>query len=153
MSHLILRGKRLGGQAAITGHSMGGHGALTLGLKNPDLYKAISAFAPIVNPITVPWGQKAFTGYLGEDKESWKQYDACQLAQVDNSLAQWDGSPFPVTSSRAMRSVSCLKSGKRSADTGEAMRVQITTERRRRDLIIFHSFAMHEKLKVFVSME
>eukprot|EP00884_Botryococcus_braunii_P012592 jgi/Botrbrau1/21333/Bobra.0184s0043.1 len=68
--------------AAIMGHSMGGHGALTLGLKNPHLYKAISAFAPIVNPIAVPWGQKAFTGYLGEDQEAWKQYDACELVKA-----------------------------------------------------------------------
>lgn len=67
---------------------MGGHGALTLGLKNPDLYKAISAFAPIVNPIAVPWGQKAFTGYLGNDKEAWKQYDSCELAQVGPNLAR-----------------------------------------------------------------
>ena len=63
----------------ITGHSMGGHGALTLGLKYPDLYKSISAFAPIVAPSNVPWGQKAFEGYLGSDKEEWKKHDACAL--------------------------------------------------------------------------
>ena len=68
-------------QAAIAGHSMGGHGALTLGLKNPDKYVSISAFAPISNPISVPWGQKAFKGYLGEDKSQWKQNDATELAK------------------------------------------------------------------------
>lgn len=64
---------------AITGHSMGGHGALTIGLKNADRYTSVSAFSPICNPMECPWGQKAFTGYLGEDKEAWKQYDACEL--------------------------------------------------------------------------
>ena len=60
---------------------MGGHGALTLGLKNPDKYVSISAFAPISNPINVPWGQKAFKGYLGDDKSQWKEYDATELAK------------------------------------------------------------------------
>ncbi|CAE7740548.1 ESD [Symbiodinium pilosum] len=64
---------------AISGHSMGGHGALTIGLKNPDRYTSVSAFAPICNPMKVPWGQKAFKFYLGEDEESWKQYDATEL--------------------------------------------------------------------------
>ncbi|CAL8462943.1 g2477 [Coccomyxa elongata] len=67
--------------AAIMGHSMGGHGALTLGLRNPQLYKSISAFSPICNPIQVPWGQKAFSGYLGDNQEEWKQYDATELVQ------------------------------------------------------------------------
>lgn len=58
---------------------MGGHGALTLGLKHPELYQSISAFSPICNPMNVPWGQKAFSGYLGDDKEIWKQYDATEL--------------------------------------------------------------------------
>lgn len=64
---------------AITGHSMGGHGALTLGLKYPELYKTISAFAPIVAPSQVPWGEKAFTGYIGNDKTEWQKHDACAL--------------------------------------------------------------------------
>ena len=63
----------------ITGHSMGGHGALTIGLRHPERFKSISAFAPIVAPSEVPWGQKAFTAYLGEDRETWKEHDACQL--------------------------------------------------------------------------
>ncbi len=65
------------------GHSMGGHGALTLGLRNPQLYKSISAFSPICNPIQVPWGQKAFSGYLGDNQEEWKQYDATELVYSD----------------------------------------------------------------------
>lgn len=67
--------KRIG----ISGHSMGGHGALVVGLRNPDLFTSISAFAPIVNPMACPWGQKAFTGYLGEDKALWQKYDATYL--------------------------------------------------------------------------
>jgi S-formylglutathione hydrolase len=66
-------------RVSITGHSMGGHGALTLFLKNPGMYKSVSAFAPIANPINAPWGQKAFRGYLGEDEESWKKHDATEL--------------------------------------------------------------------------
>jgi S-formylglutathione hydrolase len=72
----------------IFGHSMGGHGALTLHLKNPGLYKSCSAFAPIVAPMQVPWGNKAFTGYLGEDRESWKAYDACELVAQRASKAR-----------------------------------------------------------------
>ena len=64
---------------AITRHSMGGHGALTIGLRNPARFRSISAFAPIVAPMQVPWGQKAFSRYLGEDQESWRRYDACAL--------------------------------------------------------------------------
>ncbi len=63
----------------ITGHSMGGHGALTIGLRNPDVYKSISAFAPIVSPLNCPWGEKALTGYIGEDRAAWRDYDACVL--------------------------------------------------------------------------
>ena len=64
---------------SIMGHSMGGHGALTIALKNPGRYRAVSAFAPIVAPSQVPWGEKAFTAYLGPDRETWKQYDATAL--------------------------------------------------------------------------
>lgn len=63
----------------ITGHSMGGHGALTLGLKYPNIYKSISAFAPIVAPSQVPWGQKAFTSYIGGDQKEWLKHDATAL--------------------------------------------------------------------------
>jgi S-formylglutathione hydrolase len=64
---------------SLGGHSMGGHGALTLALRNPKRYCSASAFSPIVAPSQVPWGIKAFTAYLGEDRESWKQYDAVAL--------------------------------------------------------------------------
>ncbi|MFC0141998.1 S-formylglutathione hydrolase [Erwinia mallotivora] len=66
---------------AIMGHSMGGHGALALALRNPQQFTSVSAFAPIVNPAEVPWGQKAFRAYLGEDAEQWRQYDSCWLMQ------------------------------------------------------------------------
>jgi S-formylglutathione hydrolase len=69
----------LSDRQGITGHSMGGHGALTLGLKHPNLYKSISAFSPIVAPAQVPWGEKAFTGYLGDDRQEWLKHDACAL--------------------------------------------------------------------------
>lgn len=65
----------------IFGHSMGGHGALTLALKNPDLYASVSAFAPISAPTRVPWGHKAFAGYLGPDEETWRGYDASELVR------------------------------------------------------------------------
>jgi len=71
-------------KAGITGHSMGGHGALTIFLKNPTKYKSLSAFSPICNPMIVPWGEKALTGYLGEDKEAWKEYDATELLKGFN---------------------------------------------------------------------
>uniref|UniRef100_A0A6U9N238 S-formylglutathione hydrolase n=1 Tax=Zooxanthella nutricula TaxID=1333877 RepID=A0A6U9N238_9DINO len=64
---------------SVSGHSMGGHGALTIALKNPDRYTSVSAFAPICNPTNVPWGTKALSLYLGDAKEAWKQYDACEL--------------------------------------------------------------------------
>jgi S-formylglutathione hydrolase len=63
----------------IMGHSMGGHGALTIALRNPDRFRSVSALAPIVAPIEVPWGQKAFAGYLGPDRAAWRPYDACAL--------------------------------------------------------------------------
>jgi S-formylglutathione hydrolase len=63
----------------ITGHSMGGHGALTIALRNPDRFRSVSAFAPIVAPGVVPWGEKALAGYLGADRTAWRAYDACAL--------------------------------------------------------------------------
>ena len=68
-------------QMSIMGHSMGGHGALTIGLRNPGLFHSISAFSPICNPINCTWGQKAFRGYLGDDERRWALYDACDLLQ------------------------------------------------------------------------
>ena len=66
---------------AITGHSMGGHGALTIALRNPARFRSVSAFAPIVAPGQVPWGEKALSGYLGEDRDAWRAYDACALIE------------------------------------------------------------------------
>lgn len=67
---------------SIAGHSMGGHGALVIALRNPDRYSSVSAFSPICNPVDAPWGQKAFMGYLGNDREQWKNYDACELLKT-----------------------------------------------------------------------
>ena len=75
----------LSDQRAISGHSMGGHGALVLALRNPQRFTSVSAFAPIANPLNCPWGQKAFTAYLGEDRATWEEYDASLL------LAQYRG--------------------------------------------------------------
>jgi S-formylglutathione hydrolase len=61
---------------------MGGHGALTIGLKHPERYRSISAFAPISAPMDCPWGAKAFGGYLGSDRERWRAYDACELIRA-----------------------------------------------------------------------
>jgi len=71
----------------ITGHSMGGHGALTLHLKNPQVYQSVSAFSPIACPSDVPWGQKAFNAYLGSDEASWAAYDATKLVSASPSQA------------------------------------------------------------------
>ncbi len=65
----------------ITGHSMGGHGALTVALRNPGRFKSVSAFAPIVSPLHCPWGEKALGGYIGADKDAWRAYDACALIE------------------------------------------------------------------------
>jgi S-formylglutathione hydrolase len=69
------------GRQGITGHSMGGHGALTVALRNPDRFKSVSAFAPIVAPSQAPWGQKALAGYLGDDRAAWRKHDAVALIE------------------------------------------------------------------------
>ena len=85
----------------ISGHSMGGHGALIMALKNPGRYASVSAFAPIVNPSQVPWGKKAFTAYLGADESAWHSWDSCALMQasrpedaVPTLIDQGDNDPF-----------------------------------------------------------
>ncbi len=70
---------------SISGHSMGGHGALMIGLRNPNLYASISAFSPICNPSNCDWGKKAFTGYLGNERSKWEDYDASILMQKTQS--------------------------------------------------------------------
>lgn len=77
-AHFHVRSDRQG----IFGHSMGGHGALVCGLRHPELFQSISAFAPIVAPSQCPWGQKAFSNYLGVDQETWKTYDATELVKT-----------------------------------------------------------------------
>jgi S-formylglutathione hydrolase len=69
------------GATGVFGHSMGGHGALTIALKNPVVYRSVSAFAPICAPMEVPWGRKAFSGYLGDDQSAWAAHDACGLVR------------------------------------------------------------------------
>ncbi|MBC1331674.1 S-formylglutathione hydrolase [Listeria booriae] len=80
----------LTGSESIMGHSMGGHGALVIGLRNSDRFRAISVFSPIVNPSDVPWGMKAFDAYLGADKQAWASWDASKL------LASHDGKSVPI---------------------------------------------------------
>lgn len=73
----------------LAGHSMGGHGALTLGLKYPDMFKSISAFSPVVAPSQVPWGQKAFKGYIGDNQTEWLKHDACALMNEAKNRANY----------------------------------------------------------------
>lgn len=75
------------GRTGILGHSMGGHGALMIALRNPDRYRSVSAFAPIAAPSECPWGQKAFTGYLGPDRNRWAAYDSTRLAAAVTDAA------------------------------------------------------------------
>lgn len=75
----LVEEKRTVSHRAISGHSMGGHGALTLGISCPDFYQSVSALSPIVAPLQVPWGRKAFSHYLGADESQWAKYDACEL--------------------------------------------------------------------------
>lgn len=96
LPELIEKNFAINSVRSIAGHSMGGHGALVLALRNPERYKSVSAFSPICNPVNCPWGQKAFTAYLGSDTTAWAQYDASILmanahshipALVDQGLA------------------------------------------------------------------
>ena len=77
---------------AISGHSMGGHGALTVSLRNPGRFRSTSAFSPIVSPLNCPWGEKALSNYIGDDRAAWREYDACALiqdgARIDNLLVE-----------------------------------------------------------------
>jgi S-formylglutathione hydrolase len=90
------------GARAISGHSMGGHGALTLALRHPHLFRSVSAFAPISSPTRCPWGEKAFTAYLGDDCEAWDGHDAARLLEAgvgvgcydDILIDQGDADPF-----------------------------------------------------------
>jgi len=74
----------------LTGHSMGGHGALTIGLRNPDMFRSLSAFAPICTTLHSPWGQKALGYYLGADTSAWTDYDACEVARRSGDVSTYD---------------------------------------------------------------
>ena len=82
LEHFAARDDKVG----LFGHSMGGHGALTLALNNPGLYQSVSAFAPIAAPMQCPWGVKAFSGYLGDDKAAWARHDATELIKAGARL-------------------------------------------------------------------
>ena len=102
---------------SILGHSMGGHGALTLALRNPDRYRAVSAFAPISAPSQVPWGIKAFSRYLGEDREAWARHDASALIEAGVRVGeilvdQGDADPFLETQLRPdLLEAACRRAG------------------------------------------
>ncbi|MCU4676392.1 S-formylglutathione hydrolase [Catenovulum sp. 2E275] len=86
-------------QKMISGHSMGGHGAISIALKNPEKYLSVSAFSPICNPINCPWGQKAFSAYLGDNQQDWLEYDSTELlkntqAKVPMLISQGDADNF-----------------------------------------------------------
>jgi S-formylglutathione hydrolase len=90
-----------GQRASISGHSMGGHGALTIALKNPGRYKSVSAFSPIVSPLSCPWGDKVLSNYLGDDRATWGQYDSVELVKSATEhlpvlVDQGDGDNFLV---------------------------------------------------------
>ncbi|MCG9915042.1 MAG: S-formylglutathione hydrolase [Phenylobacterium sp.] len=74
----------------VSGHSMGGHGALTLALRRPDIFRSVSAFAPICSPTRCPWGEKAFTAYLGEDRATWADHDAALLIEAGAAKGRFD---------------------------------------------------------------
>ena len=78
------------GRHGLTGHSMGGHGSLVIGLRNPDMYASLSAFAPICTTLHSPWGQKALGYYLGDDTSTWSDYDACEVARRSSDVTKFD---------------------------------------------------------------
>ncbi|MGQ3017103.1 S-formylglutathione hydrolase [Phenylobacterium sp.] len=77
-------------QIGVSGHSMGGHGALTLALRHPDIFRSVSAFAPICSPTRCPWGEKAFSAYLGEDRAAWADHDAARLIEAGAAQGRFD---------------------------------------------------------------
>lgn len=106
---------------AISGHSMGGHGALTVALRNPGRFRSISAFAPIAAPLHCPWGEKALSHYLGPDREAWGQYDACALLDAgarlpDLLVDQGDADGFLAEQLRTpLLAAACERAGQKAA--------------------------------------
>ena len=110
--------------AGICGHSMGGHGALTLALRHPEIFKSVSAFAPIVAPSQVPWGRKAFAAYLGPDEAVWQQHDTCHLLRERSFptqilVDQGDADPFLEEQLQTWRLIAALK------ETGQSAKVRM----------------------------
>jgi len=106
--------------AGIFGHSMGGHGALTIAMRHPDLFRSVSAFSPIVAPSEVPWGRKAFAAYLGSDEGAWTEHDACHLARergfpTQILVDQGTTDPFLDEQLQTWRFVDALKKNGQSA--------------------------------------
>ncbi|RWX53681.1 S-formylglutathione hydrolase [Photobacterium chitinilyticum] len=85
LPELIENNFQVSQQRAISGHSMGGHGALMIALRNPEHFNSVSAFSPITNPVNCPWGRKAFAGYLGTNQDIWKQYDSSELMKLSTN--------------------------------------------------------------------
>jgi S-formylglutathione hydrolase len=117
LPQLIGSNYSISSKRGIFGHSMGGHGALMIALKNPDLYQSVSAFSPIVAPTQVPWGQKAFNAYLGADQGLWKEYDTVELIARSNTrppllIDQGTGDEFLSTQLRPeLLKSACEKAG------------------------------------------
>lgn len=108
----------------ICGHSMGGHGALTLALRHPEIFKSVSAFAPIVAPSQVPWGRKAFAAYLGPDESAWREHDTCHLLRERSFptqilVDQGDADPFLDEQLQTWRLIAALK------ETGQSAKVRM----------------------------
>jgi S-formylglutathione hydrolase len=105
------------GRQGIMGHSMGGHGALTIALRNPGRFRSVSAFAPIASPMNCAWGHKALTGYLGADRVAWRDYDACALIADGATLPdllvdQGEADVFLVDELKpSLLSMACAKAG------------------------------------------
>ena len=112
-----------GQSMSISGHSMGGHGALTIALKNPQRYKSVSAFSPICSPVNCPWGEKVFSHYLGDNKSKWLQHDTVELlkqspskipvlvdqGEADNFLAEQLNTPLLVDQAKQNKSLMTVR--------------------------------------------
>ncbi len=125
-------------RTGIFGHSMGGHGALTIALRNPDRYRSVSAFAPIAAPKQCPWGQKAFSGYLGPDRGQWSTYDATELVAGVKDAAH---KPQILIGPRAFRPVSANPAPSAPLRGGVpegGLPAAIAAARRLRPRVLFH---------------